>query len=40
MTPKKYIIGTSGWNYPHWKGVFYPEDIPPKTVVCLFCRAV
>lgn len=21
-------IGTSGWNYGHWKGVFYPEDLP------------
>lgn len=21
-------IGTSGWVYPHWKGVFYPEDLP------------
>ncbi|NPV60787.1 MAG: DUF72 domain-containing protein [Actinobacteria bacterium] len=18
-------VGTSGWHYPHWKGVFYPE---------------
>jgi uncharacterized protein YecE (DUF72 family) len=22
-------IGTSGWSYPHWKGVFYPDDLPP-----------
>jgi len=21
-------IGTSGWNYDHWKGLFYPEDHP------------
>lgn len=21
-------IGTSGWMYPHWKGVFYPADLP------------
>lgn len=21
-------IGTSGWIYPHWKGVFYPEKLP------------
>ncbi len=21
-------IGTSGWIYPHWEGVFYPEDMP------------
>ncbi len=23
-------IGTSGWVYPHWKGVYYPEDIPQR----------
>ncbi len=21
------IIGTSGWNYDHWRGVFYPEGL-------------
>jgi uncharacterized protein YecE (DUF72 family) len=21
-------IGTSGWHYVHWRGVFYPEDLP------------
>ncbi len=20
-------IGTSGWQYDHWRGPFYPEDI-------------
>ncbi len=24
----KYFIGTSGYSYNHWKGVFYPEDLP------------
>jgi uncharacterized protein YecE (DUF72 family) len=23
-----YYIGCSGWYYWHWKGKFYPEDIP------------
>lgn len=23
-------IGTSGYQYDHWKGVFYPEDLPKK----------
>ncbi len=23
-------IGTSGFTYPHWKKVFYPEDVPQK----------
>ncbi len=22
------LIGTSGWNYDHWQGVFYPEKWP------------
>jgi uncharacterized protein YecE (DUF72 family) len=22
------FIGTSGWAYPSWKGVFYPKDLP------------
>lgn len=24
----KYYIGTSGWVYPHWRGVFYPTELP------------
>jgi len=24
------FIGTSGWIYPHWRGVFYPEGLPPS----------
>ncbi|MBI4495420.1 MAG: DUF72 domain-containing protein [Deltaproteobacteria bacterium] len=23
-------IGTSGWSYKHWKGPFYPPDLPLK----------
>jgi len=23
-----YRIGTSGWVYPHWQGIFYPSDLP------------
>lgn len=22
-------VGTSGWSYPHWRGVFYPPELPP-----------
>jgi uncharacterized protein YecE (DUF72 family) len=25
----KLRIGTSGWSYRHWLGVFYPEDLKP-----------
>lgn len=24
------LIGTSGYDYPEWKGVFYPEDLKRK----------
>lgn len=24
---QRIYIGTSGWSYDHWKGVFYPEDL-------------
>jgi uncharacterized protein YecE (DUF72 family) len=23
-------VGTSGFSYEHWKGVFYPEDVPQR----------
>jgi len=28
MSPSKYHIGTSGWVYPHWRGAFYPSELP------------
>ena len=27
MNPR-IVIGTSGWNYDHWKGIFYHEGCP------------
>jgi len=27
---KKLFIGTSGWGYPHWESVFYPENLASK----------
>ena len=26
--PAQVRIGTSGWEYDHWKGRFYPDDVP------------
>jgi uncharacterized protein YecE (DUF72 family) len=26
-------IGTSGWHYDHWKGPFYPEDLPAQEML-------
>jgi uncharacterized protein YecE (DUF72 family) len=28
MDRDKARIGTSGWNYSHWRGAFYPADLP------------
>lgn len=30
MTTNEILIGTSGYDYPEWKGVFYPQDLKRK----------
>ena len=27
------LVGTSGYNYPEWKGAFYPADLPAKKML-------
>src|SRR5436305_13455803 len=27
------LIGTSGYNYPEWKGSFYPTDLPAAKML-------
>lgn len=29
-TRVKFYIGTSGWFYPHWQGIFYPQSLKPN----------
>ena len=31
-------IGTSGWSYRHWKGPFYPPDLPQKAWLAYYLR--
>ena len=31
MSEPTLRIGTSGYQYDHWQGVFYPEDLPKKS---------
>lgn len=31
-------IGTSGWTYGHWKGIFYPEDQPKARWLEYYAR--
>ncbi len=37
-TTGKTYIGTSGWSYPHWKGPFYPEDLPDSKLLDYYCQ--
>lgn len=31
-------IGTSGWNYPHWREAFYPSGLPPADWLSFYAR--
>ncbi len=31
-------IGTSGWNYDHWIGPFYPEDIDRQDMLSYYAK--
>lgn len=35
---KKILIGTSGYNYGHWKGIFYPNDLKPNKWLEFYCQ--
>ncbi len=34
----RFWIGTSGWNYRHWKGRFYPNDLPARDWLAHYSR--
>jgi uncharacterized protein YecE (DUF72 family) len=34
----KIWIGTSGWHYGHWKGSFYPEDLPAAQMLAWYAE--
>jgi len=31
-------IGTSGWQYGHWKGIFYPEELKYSEWLSYYCK--
>jgi uncharacterized protein YecE (DUF72 family) len=31
-------IGTSGWHYDHWRGPFYPEDLPLSNFLAYYAK--
>ena len=36
MITNDILIGTSGYDYPEWKGVFYPEDLKRKDFLSYY----
>jgi uncharacterized protein YecE (DUF72 family) len=37
--PMTVHIGTSGWVYNHWRGVFYPVDLPQRDWFSFYARS-
>lgn len=31
-------VGTSGWHYAHWRGPFYPEDLPDDEMLNFYVQ--
>lgn len=31
-------VGTSGWSYPHWRGPFYPGELPADSWLPFYAR--
>ncbi|MDP2897566.1 MAG: DUF72 domain-containing protein [bacterium] len=34
----KWFIGTSGWSYEHWRGIFYPDDLKSKDWLSFYTQ--
>jgi uncharacterized protein YecE (DUF72 family) len=34
----RYLIGTSGYNYPEWRGTFYPEKFPTTKMLAYYAE--
>lgn len=34
----RYYIGTSGWHYEHWRGLFYPPELPKTRWLDFYAR--
>ena len=32
------LVGTSGYNYPEWKGSFYPQDMPAAKMLPFYAE--
>jgi uncharacterized protein YecE (DUF72 family) len=34
----RFLVGTSGWNYPHWRKRFYPQGLPQAAWLGYYAR--
>ncbi|MBI4240426.1 MAG: DUF72 domain-containing protein [Candidatus Rokubacteria bacterium] len=34
----RVLVGTSGYNYPEWKGAFYPTDLPATRMLAYYAE--
>lgn len=32
----RFLVGTSGFSYPAWRGRFYPADVPPARMLAYY----
>lgn len=37
--PGRVLIGTSGWSYQHWRGIFYPPELEREEWLAFYARA-
>ncbi len=35
-TVAQLLLGTSGWSYPEWRGIFYPEKFPTDGMLAYY----
>jgi len=35
---RSIFVGTSGFSYPAWKGIFYPEKLPQKSFLSYYAQ--
>lgn len=36
--PSRVLVGTSGYNYPEWRGSFYPEKLPASGMLAYYAE--
>ena len=38
MPPARVLVGTSGYNYPEWRGTFYPEKLSTAKMLAFYAE--